>query len=74
LILEVDVLQGNFKILELLPQVLIFVLVEKWILPTRSKTVEIGQKTEGILGVNMAQFFCVLPAMLLQCKQSFKPS
>jgi hypothetical protein len=26
-------------------------LVEKWILPSRSETAEIGQKTEGILGV-----------------------
>jgi hypothetical protein len=43
--LEVDVQQGTFKILWLLPQVLILFLVEKWILPTRSET------TEGILGV-----------------------
>jgi hypothetical protein len=50
--LEVDVQQGNFKILQLLPQVLIFFLVEKWIPPTRSETAEIGQKAEGILGVN----------------------
>jgi hypothetical protein len=49
--LEVDVQQGNFKILQLLPQVLIFFLVEKWIPPTRSETAEIGQKAEGILGV-----------------------
>jgi hypothetical protein len=28
-------------------------LVEKWIPPTRSETAEIGQKTEGILGVNV---------------------
>jgi hypothetical protein len=26
-------------------------LVEKWIPPSRSETAEIGQKTEGILGV-----------------------
>jgi hypothetical protein len=52
--LEVDVQHGNFKILRLLPQVLIlFFLVEKWIPPSRSKTAEIGQKTEGILGVNL---------------------
>jgi hypothetical protein len=50
--LEVDVQEGNFKILWLLLQVLILFLVEKWILPTRLETVEIGQKTEGILGVN----------------------
>jgi hypothetical protein len=51
--LEVDVQQGNFKILRLLPQVLILFLVEKWIPPSRSETAEIGQKTEGILGVNL---------------------
>jgi hypothetical protein len=49
--LEVDVQQGKFKILWLLPQVLILFLVKKWIPPTRSETAEIGQKTEGILGV-----------------------
>jgi hypothetical protein len=49
--LEVDVQQGNFKILRLLPQVLIPFLVEKWIPPSRSETAKIGQKTEGILGV-----------------------
>jgi hypothetical protein len=49
--LEVDVQQGNFKILRLLPQVLILFLVEKWIPPSRSKTAKIGQNTEGILGV-----------------------
>jgi hypothetical protein len=49
--LEVDVQQGNFKILRLLPQVLILFLVEKWILPTRLEIAEIGQQTEGILGV-----------------------
>jgi hypothetical protein len=27
-------------------------LIEKWIPPSRSETAEIGQKTEGILGVN----------------------
>jgi hypothetical protein len=50
--LEVDAPQDNFKILQLLPQVLILFLVEKWIPPTRSETAEFGQKTEGILGVN----------------------
>jgi hypothetical protein len=49
--LEVDVEQGNFKILQLLPQVLILFLVEKWVPPSRSKTAEIGQKIEGTLGV-----------------------
>jgi hypothetical protein len=42
--LEVDVQQGNFKILRLFPQVLILFLVEKWIPPTRSETADIGQK------------------------------
>jgi hypothetical protein len=50
--LEVDVQQGNFKILQLLPQVLIHFLVEKWIPPSRSETAKIGKKTKGILGVN----------------------
>jgi hypothetical protein len=50
--LEVDVQQDNFKILQLLPQVLILFFIEKWIPPTRSKTAKIGQKTKGILGVN----------------------
>jgi hypothetical protein len=49
--LEVDVQQANFKILQLLPQVLIFFLVEKWIPPSRLETAEICQKIEGILGV-----------------------
>jgi hypothetical protein len=31
----------------------ILFLVEKWIPPTRSEAVEIGQKTEGILGVKV---------------------
>jgi hypothetical protein len=50
--LEVDVQQGNFKNLQLLLQVLILFLVKKWIPSSRSETAEIGQKTEGILGVN----------------------
>jgi hypothetical protein len=52
-IFGVDVQQGNFKILWLLSQVLILFLVEKWIPPSRSETAEIGQKTEGIIGVNI---------------------
>jgi hypothetical protein len=32
-------------------------LVEKWIPPTRSETTEIGQKTEGVLGVKMTKYF-----------------
>jgi hypothetical protein len=50
--LEVDIQQGNLKILQLLLQVLIIFLVEKWIPPSRSEIEEIGKKTEGILGVN----------------------
>jgi hypothetical protein len=46
--LEVDVQQGKFKILQLLLQILILFLVEKWNPPTR---LEVDQKTEGILGV-----------------------
>jgi hypothetical protein len=42
--LEVDVQQGNFKILQLLLQVLILFLVEKWIPPNSSETAEIGKK------------------------------
>jgi hypothetical protein len=42
--LEVDVQQGNVKILWLLLQVFILFVVEKWIPPTRSETAEIGQK------------------------------
>jgi hypothetical protein len=58
--LEVDVQQGNFKILQLLPQVLILFLVEKWIPPSRSETAEIGKKIEGILGVKMGCTFIFL--------------
>jgi hypothetical protein len=50
--LKVDVQQGNFKILQLLLQVLILFLVEKWIPRTRLETAEIGKKSEVILGVN----------------------
>jgi hypothetical protein len=42
--MKVNVQQGNFKILQLLPQVLILFLVEKWIPLSRSKTRENGQK------------------------------
>jgi hypothetical protein len=42
--LEVDVQQGNFKILWLLPQVLILFLVKKWTLPSRLEIAKIGQK------------------------------
>jgi hypothetical protein len=56
--LEVDVQEGDFKILQLLPQVLILFLVEKWTLPSRSETAEIGKKTEGILGVKAGSIVC----------------
>jgi hypothetical protein len=60
--LEVDVQQGNFKILGLLPQVLILFLVEKWIPPSGSETAEIGKKTEGILEVKLgARNQCFVP-------------
>jgi hypothetical protein len=32
-------------------------LVEKWIPPSRLETAEIGQKTEGILGVKLTYWF-----------------
>jgi hypothetical protein len=35
-------------------------LVEKWILPSRSEIAEIGQKTEGILGVKSWNAFTVI--------------
>jgi hypothetical protein len=57
--LEVDVQQGNFKILRLLPQVLILFLVEKWIPSSRSGTAKIGQKAEGILGVKENEDTCI---------------
>jgi hypothetical protein len=53
--LEVDVQQGNFKILRLFPQVLILFLGEKWIPPSSSETAEIGKKIEGILGVKITR-------------------
>jgi hypothetical protein len=51
--LEVNVQQGNFKILRLLLQLFLLFWVEKWIPPSRLETVEIGLKTEGILGVKV---------------------
>ena len=47
----------TLKILWLLLQVFILFGVEKWILPSRSKTAEIGKKIEGILGVNPHYIF-----------------
>jgi hypothetical protein len=64
--LEVDVQQGNFKILRLLPQVLILCLVEKWIPPSRSETAENGQKTKGILGIK----WCLLIQGPTKCQTS----
>jgi hypothetical protein len=48
--LEVDVQQGNFKILWLVPQVLILFLVEKWIPSSELETTKIGQKNRRNLG------------------------
>jgi hypothetical protein len=62
--LEVNVQQGNFKILWLLPQVLILTLVEKWIPPSRSEAAKIGQKTKGILGVNVQELMSIVRASL----------
>lgn len=36
-------------------------LVEKWIPPSWSETTEIGQKTEGTLGVNVYMFRKLFP-------------
>jgi hypothetical protein len=52
--LEVDVQQGDFKILQLLPQVLILFLVKKWIPPrlqVGQKLQKLVKKTKRILGV-----------------------
>jgi hypothetical protein len=49
--LEVDIQQGDFKILWLLPEILIPFLLEKWISPIVPETVEFVKKTQGILGV-----------------------
>ena len=51
LFFEVDVQQSNSKILHLLPQVLIFCLLEEIISSIVSDTIELGQKTQGILGI-----------------------
>jgi hypothetical protein len=57
--LEVDVQQGNFKILWFLPQVLIFFLMEKWISPTMPKIAKFGQKTQEVLGVKIGWFIMI---------------
>jgi hypothetical protein len=66
--LEVDVQQGNFKILELLPQVLILFLVEKWIPPSRSETIETGQKNRrnfrGLLNLDKTRIFGLFVTMM----------
>jgi hypothetical protein len=64
--LEVAVEQGNFKIVQLLPQVLIFFLVEKWIPPSRSETAEIGQKIKGILGIKGLKVKSIFSYLLLR--------
>jgi hypothetical protein len=50
--LEVDVQQANFKILQLLPQFLIFFLVENGFFQVGQKLQKLVKKTEGILGIN----------------------
>jgi hypothetical protein len=70
--LEVDVQQGNFKILRFLLQIHIFFWVEKWNPPTRSETAKIGPKTEGILGVKGFHFFGLIFKSALEYKKSYK--
>jgi hypothetical protein len=58
--LEVNVQQGNFKILWLLPQVLILFLIEKWIPPLGQKLQKLVKQTKRILGVNRGKNAYVL--------------
>jgi hypothetical protein len=51
--LEVDVQQGNFKIVQLLPQVLILFGERNGFLQVGQKLQKLVKKIEGILGVNM---------------------
>jgi hypothetical protein len=69
--LEVDVQQGNFMNLRLLPLVLILFLVEKWIPPIRSETAKIGQKTEGILGINEFKHVSYILGFVIFIHQNF---
>jgi hypothetical protein len=55
--LEVDVQQGNFKILRLLPQVLILFLIENRIPPSRLELQKLVKKIEGILGVKICKLW-----------------
>jgi hypothetical protein len=52
---EVDIQQGNSKILRLLPQVLVFGILEKMISVEEitSKIAKFGKKTQGIFGVKI---------------------
>jgi hypothetical protein len=49
-IFEVNIQQGNSKILWLLPQVFIFWFLERMI---SSETAKYGKKTKGILGIKV---------------------
>jgi hypothetical protein len=71
--LEVDVQQGNFKILQLLPQVLVLFWVEKWIPPRRLETAEIGQKNKrNFRGKDMHKLILILSFIeLIQKKLAF---
>jgi hypothetical protein len=61
---EVDIQQGNFKILWLLPQVLMLFLVEKWIPRSRSETAEIGQKLPRMFRQDVIPFGILLQSNL----------
>jgi hypothetical protein len=50
-IFEVGFQQGNFKILQILPSILILLVFEELIFPTMSKTTEFGKKAQGFLGI-----------------------
>jgi hypothetical protein len=54
--LEVDVQQGNFKILQLLPHVLIFFLIKNGFFQISQKLQKLVKKTEGILGINAGRY------------------
>jgi hypothetical protein len=73
--LEVDVQQGNFKILQLLLQILILFLVEKWNPPTRSETAKIGPKNKrNFRGLNLIGLILVSDCGLWSLFSFFSPS
>jgi hypothetical protein len=57
-IFEVGFQQGNFKILQILPSILILLVFEELIFPTMSKTTEFGKKAQGFLGIKHWLFMC----------------